>query len=195
MHPPRQPGGIRRSPQARLAGVVRGRRLALASAGCSARARCMSATTTRGRAAPSCEERAPPRPAPCAVSRPRSVAHAWREMSAIGCTPLPKNLFHDSRFDFCVCSLYVLMQCIGKSGRLDASSRCNVMQSDAGGGSKKPRTTATLTAEQGRILRAMAERQKVSVAWLIRHAVDRLIEEESKGLQLPLDMRQSTDRR
>jgi hypothetical protein len=53
---------------------------------------------------------------------------------------------------------------------------------------KKPRTTATLTAEQGRLLRLMAERQKVSVSWLIRHAVDRLIEEESKGLQLPLDM-------
>jgi Ribbon-helix-helix protein, copG family len=64
----------------------------------------------------------------------------------------------------------------------------------ARGPEKKPRTTATLTAEQGRILRAMAERQKVSVAWLIRHAVDRLIEEESKGLQLPLDMRQSADR-
>ena len=55
---------------------------------------------------------------------------------------------------------------------------------------KKPRTTATLTAEQGQILKAMAERQKVSVVWLIRHAVDRLIEDESKGLQLPLDMRQ-----
>jgi Ribbon-helix-helix protein, copG family len=53
---------------------------------------------------------------------------------------------------------------------------------------KKPRTTATLTAEQGQLLRLMAERQKVSVSWLIRHAVDRLVEEESKGLQLPLDM-------
>lgn len=53
---------------------------------------------------------------------------------------------------------------------------------------KKPRTTATLTADQGRLLRLMAERQKVSVSWLIRHAVDRLIEEESKGIQLPLDM-------
>jgi len=53
---------------------------------------------------------------------------------------------------------------------------------------KKPRTTATLTTEQGRLLKAMADRQKVSVSWLIRHAVDRLIEEESKGLQLPLDI-------
>jgi hypothetical protein len=54
--------------------------------------------------------------------------------------------------------------------------------------SKKPRTTATLTTEQGRLLRLMAERQKVSVSWLIRHAVDRLIEDESKGLQLALDI-------
>jgi hypothetical protein len=53
---------------------------------------------------------------------------------------------------------------------------------------KKPRTTATLTAEQGRLLRLMAEQQKVSVSWLIRHAVDRLIEKESKGIQLPLDI-------
>jgi hypothetical protein len=59
---------------------------------------------------------------------------------------------------------------------------------------KKPRTTATLTPEQGRILRDMAERQKVSVAWLIRYAVDRLIEEESKGLQLALDIRRGSDR-
>jgi hypothetical protein len=56
---------------------------------------------------------------------------------------------------------------------------------------KKPRTTATLTAEQGRILKAMADRQKVSVSWLIRHAIDRLIEDESKGLQLPLELRAS----
>jgi hypothetical protein len=34
----------------------------------------------------------------------------------------------------------------------------------------------------------MADRRKVSVSWLIRYAVDRLIEDESKGLQLPLDL-------
>jgi hypothetical protein len=54
--------------------------------------------------------------------------------------------------------------------------------------SRKPRTTATLTAEQSRLLKAMADRRKVSVSWLIRYAVDRLIEDESKGLQLPLDL-------
>jgi hypothetical protein len=53
---------------------------------------------------------------------------------------------------------------------------------------KNPRTTATLTPEQGRVLRAMAEQHKVSVAWLIRHAVDRLIDDEREGLQLPLDI-------
>jgi hypothetical protein len=53
---------------------------------------------------------------------------------------------------------------------------------------KKPRTTATLTTEQGHLLRLMAERRKVSVSWLIRYAVDRLIEDESKGLQLTLDI-------
>jgi hypothetical protein len=53
---------------------------------------------------------------------------------------------------------------------------------------KKPRTTATLTAEQDRTLKVLADRQKVSVSWLIRHAVDRFIEEEGTGLQLPLEM-------
>lgn len=53
---------------------------------------------------------------------------------------------------------------------------------------KNPRTTATLTPEQGRVLRAMAEQHKVSVAWLIRHAVDRLINDERKGIQLSLDI-------
>jgi hypothetical protein len=62
----------------------------------------------------------------------------------------------------------------------------------ARGPEKKPRTTATLSAEQSQILKGLAERQKVSVAWLIRCAVDRLIEDESKGLQLPLDIRQGS---
>jgi hypothetical protein len=63
------------------------------------------------------------------------------------------------------------------------------MHTDAPDGTdQKAPTTATLTAEQGRLLRLMAERQKVSVSWLIRHAVDRLIDEESKGIQLPFEM-------
>jgi hypothetical protein len=76
---------------------------------------------------------------------------------------------------------------VAKSLRF-ASLRCIVMQMRRPKPLRKPRTTATLTAEQSLLLKAMAERQKVSVAWLIRHAVDRLIEEESKGLQLPLEI-------
>ena len=53
---------------------------------------------------------------------------------------------------------------------------------------KNPRTTATLTPEQGRLLKAMADRHKLSVSWLIRYAVDHLIEDEAKGLQLTLQM-------
>ena len=51
---------------------------------------------------------------------------------------------------------------------------------------KKPRTTATITAEQSRLLRLIAQQQNVSVSWLIRRAVARLIESEGSGLQLPL---------
>lgn len=53
---------------------------------------------------------------------------------------------------------------------------------------KSPRMSATLTPEQIRVLRALAERHKVSVAWLVRHAVDRFIDQGDQALQLPLDM-------
>lgn len=49
------------------------------------------------------------------------------------------------------------------------------------------RVTATITKQQDRLLRALAQRHKVSVAWLIRHAVDRLLSEGS-AVQLPLDL-------
>lgn len=53
------------------------------------------------------------------------------------------------------------------------------------------RTTVTLTKEQDRVLRALADRHKVSVAWLVRHAVDRLIE-DGDAVQLPLDFRRAS---
>lgn len=48
------------------------------------------------------------------------------------------------------------------------------------------RVTATLTKQQDQMLRALATKHKVSVAWLIRHAVDRLLS-EGDSVQLPLD--------
>lgn len=54
------------------------------------------------------------------------------------------------------------------------------------------RMTATLSAHQDRVLRALAVKHKVSVAWLIRYAVDRLIEQgETAQLSLDLDRRGS----
>lgn len=49
------------------------------------------------------------------------------------------------------------------------------------------RVTATISKQQERLLRALADRHKVSVAWLIRHAVDRLLS-EGESVQLPLDL-------
>ena len=49
------------------------------------------------------------------------------------------------------------------------------------------RVTASLTKEQDRVLRALAARHNVSVAWLIRHAVGKLVE-QGESLQLPLDL-------
>jgi len=49
------------------------------------------------------------------------------------------------------------------------------------------RVTASLTKEQHRVLRALAEKHKVSVAWLIRYAVSQLVE-QAETVQLPLDI-------
>ena len=49
------------------------------------------------------------------------------------------------------------------------------------------RVTATITKRQEHLLRALAQRHKVSVAWLIRHAIDRLLS-EGEAIQLPLDL-------
>lgn len=48
------------------------------------------------------------------------------------------------------------------------------------------RVTATLTREQMRLLRGLAQKHKVSVAWLIRYAVDQLIE-RGEEVQVPFD--------
>lgn len=50
------------------------------------------------------------------------------------------------------------------------------------------RVTATITRQQDRMLRALADRHKVSVAWLVRHAIDRLLS-EGEAVQLPLDLK------
>jgi len=50
------------------------------------------------------------------------------------------------------------------------------------------RVTATITRQQDRLLRALADRHKVSVAWLVRHAIDRLLS-EGEAVQLPLDLK------
>jgi len=49
------------------------------------------------------------------------------------------------------------------------------------------RVTASLTKEQHRVLRALAAKHKVSLAWLIRYAVTQLVE-QADTVQLPLDL-------
>ena len=51
------------------------------------------------------------------------------------------------------------------------------------------RVTASLTKEQDQVLRAMAAKHKVSVAWLIRYAVGQLVE-QADNVQLPLALLQ-----
>ena len=48
------------------------------------------------------------------------------------------------------------------------------------------RVTVTLTREQVLALKALSAKNKVAVAWLVRHAVERLLN-EGPAVQLPLD--------
>lgn len=48
------------------------------------------------------------------------------------------------------------------------------------------RVTASLSRGQEQALRELATRHKVSMAWLIRYAVDQLVE-QGREAQLPLD--------
>jgi hypothetical protein len=50
------------------------------------------------------------------------------------------------------------------------------------------RVTATISKAQQQALEQLARRHDVSVAWLIRRAIDRLIEEAEGGPRLPLDL-------
>jgi hypothetical protein len=49
------------------------------------------------------------------------------------------------------------------------------------------RVTASLTSQQDRVLRALAVKHKVSVAWLVRFAVAQLVE-RADTVQLSLDL-------
>lgn len=51
------------------------------------------------------------------------------------------------------------------------------------------RMTTTLTTSQKAALHELAAKHKVSVAWLIREAIDRFIEEAGGGPKLPFDVR------
>lgn len=50
------------------------------------------------------------------------------------------------------------------------------------------RVTATITKEQDRTLRGLAAGHDVSVAWLVRYAISRLVE-QADSVQFPLDLR------
>ncbi len=50
------------------------------------------------------------------------------------------------------------------------------------------RVTVTLTRNQVLALKGLAKQNKVAVAWLVRHAVERLLE-RGESVQLPLDLR------
>jgi hypothetical protein len=54
-------------------------------------------------------------------------------------------------------------------------------------GRNAKRITTTFTKEQGEALERIAKTNKVDVAWLIRRAVDRLVEDAEGGPLLPFD--------
>ena len=72
-----------------------------------------------------------------------------------------------------------------------SAARCINSQRDAAQMTKTVdmgvRVTASLTKEQDQALRTLAARHQVSVAWLVRYAVSRLVD-QAESLQLPLDL-------
>jgi Ribbon-helix-helix protein, copG family len=57
-------------------------------------------------------------------------------------------------------------------------------------GQDAERVTTTLTRRQKAELDRIAKAQGVKVAWLVRRAVERFLEETSGGPMLPLDFRE-----
>lgn len=57
----------------------------------------------------------------------------------------------------------------------------------ARGGKKTVRITASINQEQYDRLSELAAKNNVSVAWLMRLAVDRLFEQHDGGLRLPFE--------
>ncbi len=49
------------------------------------------------------------------------------------------------------------------------------------------RVTVTLTREQVLALKGLAAKNKVTMAWVVRHAIERLLD-EGPAIQLPLDL-------
>lgn len=70
---------------------------------------------------------------------------------------------------------------------LQLAANCRAGEGLVPAGEEGVRITATITKQQDQLLRSLAARHKVSVAWLVRHAVDRLLS-EGESLQLPLDL-------
>lgn len=54
-------------------------------------------------------------------------------------------------------------------------------------GGHMERVTVTLTQEQVLALKGLAAKHKVAVAWVVRYAVERLLD-EGQAVQLPLDL-------
>lgn len=53
------------------------------------------------------------------------------------------------------------------------------------------RVTVTLTRDQVLALKGLAVKNKVTMAWVVRHAVERLLN-EGPAIQLPLDLPKAT---
>lgn len=51
------------------------------------------------------------------------------------------------------------------------------------------RITATVTRSQAETLKRLADANGVTLSWLVRRAVDRLIEQSEGGPLLPLDLK------
>lgn len=83
---------------------------------------------------------------------------------------------------------------IRPQGRLAAECRGLPRRPDLGkDGRDAERVTTTLTRTQKAELDRLAKAQGVKVAWLVRRAVERFLEESAGGPMLPLDLKGGED--
>ena len=62
--------------------------------------------------------------------------------------------------------------------KLSGAKRCNLVKDRSGAKNSKVRASISLPADQYELLKRLAEEKKVSIAWVVRDAVDHYLRDK-----------------